>query len=607
MLRLSESLYQFSDTCQVYVVRTGADTALLVDFGSGDVLDHLDELGGPRVTDVLMTHHHRDQGQGLARAAAAGIRIWVPHQEQELFSAVDEYWQAREIYDNYNVRQDRFTLLEPVPVAGTLVDYATVRFGEQALTVWPTPGHTPGSITLLVEIDGRRVAFTGDLIAAPGQTWSMAATQWTYHGAEGAAAGLASLLELAERPLHAARPLDLLLPSHGVPINEPIPAINLLARRLRELLDLRGNNPRLKTLREHPYEAITPHVLWNRTSESKSYVLLSESGKALLIDFGYDFTTGIAAGWDRAARRPWLYTLPALHRDFGVRQISAAIPTHYHDDHVAGMNLLRMVEGAEVWAAANFAPILENPAAYDLPCLWFDPIHVDRVLPLDVPIQWEEYAITLYAQPGHTFYAVAVVFEADGKRFLCSGDQYAGDGADVFDNYVYPNGFRAGDYQLTADLYRRVDPDYILTGHWLPYRVEPGYLERLAARGAALARLHAELLPAPNCDPAAAERIASLRPYQAEAHGGEPLTLVAEVRNPLDAAADVTVRPVVPAGWTADARELRVRLGAGETGCVSFHVTPPTGVAVRRARVAVDITAGGQRFGQLAEALVTVC
>src|SRR5688572_14217185 len=82
MQSLSENLFLFEDTCNVYVVRSGEE-AVLIDFGSGDVLDHLGELGIQRVTDVLMTHHHRDQGQGLSRAVREGIRIWVPQTEQE--------------------------------------------------------------------------------------------------------------------------------------------------------------------------------------------------------------------------------------------------------------------------------------------------------------------------------------------------------------------------------------------------------------------------------------------------------------------------------------------------------------------------------------------
>src|SRR5690242_14151967 len=99
MQTLAENLFLFGDTCNVYILRAGK-TAVLVDFGSGDVLDHLDELGIERVAAILITHHHRDQGQGLPRAAAAGIPVYVPHTEQDLFHSVDAHWQAREVYNN---------------------------------------------------------------------------------------------------------------------------------------------------------------------------------------------------------------------------------------------------------------------------------------------------------------------------------------------------------------------------------------------------------------------------------------------------------------------------------------------------------------------------
>lgn len=92
--RIVDQLHLFRDTCNVFVLCSGRE-AILVDFGSGDVLDHMAEIGVERVTDVLMTHHHRDQGQGLPRAVQAGIRIWVPHAEQELFHSVHAHWQAR--------------------------------------------------------------------------------------------------------------------------------------------------------------------------------------------------------------------------------------------------------------------------------------------------------------------------------------------------------------------------------------------------------------------------------------------------------------------------------------------------------------------------------
>lgn len=587
----------FLDTCNVYVIRSG-DEAVLVDFGSGAVLDEL-STQGIRVTDVLLTHHHRDQAQGLARAVEVGARIWVPHTEQDLFHSVDAHWQAREVFNNYNTREDRFSLLAPVPIAGTLRDYATYTFGDCAFTVIPTPGHTPGSITLLAELGGQRVAFTGDFIAAPGKVWSLAATQWTYNGAEGIAASIASLLDMQDR--HP----DVLCPAHGEPMNDPPTAIDLLVERLWRLLRARDQNPRLFLLREQPYVALTPHLLWNRTSVANSYVLLSDSGKALVIDFGYDFVTGMPAGSDRASRRPWLYTLPALKQRFGVTAIDAVIPTHYHDDHVAGCNLLRDVEGVSVWTVETFADILERPADYDLPCLWYDPIPVDRRLPLEQAIAWEEYTLTLYPLPGHTRYAVAVAVEVDGRRVLATGDQFQGD-AGLEWNYVYQNRFAIDDYRATAALYRRLAPDLLLSGHWTPQWTTPDYFAQVETRGELLAQLHRELLPLDDVDFGDSGFLARITPYQATAAGGDAFRFTVEVRDPLPQTASVVVRPVIPVGWHTAEPEITLTLAAHATGTAAFHIIPPTTVAIRRVRIAVDITVNDRPFGQQAEALIDV-
>lgn len=598
---ITPNLYAYADTCNVYLVRHGS-AAVLIDFGSGGILAELPGLGITTVLAVLMTHFHRDQGQGLPLAVAAGLPVWVPHAEQDLFAAVDAHWQAREVYNNYNMRQDRFALLEPVPIAGTLRDYARYRFGaeqEMAFTVVPTPGHTTGSIALLTEVDGQRVAFTGDLIAAPGKVWSLAATQWSYNGAEGVAASIPSLLDIKDRAP------AWLLPSHGQPIAEPGPAIDLLVERLRQLLQARRQNPRLFLFIQHPYVALTPHLLRNRTSLAYSYVLLSDSGRALVIDYGYDFMTGSASGSDRASRRPWMYSLPALKREFGVKSIDVALPTHFHDDHVAGLNLLRDVEGTQVWAPESFAGILAHPERYDLPCLWYDPIPVDRVVPVSEPIQWEEHTLTLYPLPGHTLHAVAIFFEVDGRRVLVAGDQYQGETGDEW-NYVYQNRFRLGDYPASAALYRRLQPDLILTGHWEPQWVTPELYQRLDQRGEDLDRLHRELLPLESIDFGAEGFGARLEPYQARVAGGEPLELSVEVRNPYPRSAEASVRLVVPAGWRVAEASQSVQLEALSSQAVRFHVTPPAGEQQRRTRVAADLTVDGRHFGQQAEALVTV-
>ena len=114
---ISEHCFLYRDTCNVYLLRAGRE-GILIDFGTGGILDELSLLQIDRVSDVLITHHHRDQLQGLHRAVEAGIRVWVPAAEQDLVHSVDAHWQAREVVNSYNNRQDRFSLLEPVPISG---------------------------------------------------------------------------------------------------------------------------------------------------------------------------------------------------------------------------------------------------------------------------------------------------------------------------------------------------------------------------------------------------------------------------------------------------------------------------------------------------------
>jgi glyoxylase-like metal-dependent hydrolase (beta-lactamase superfamily II) len=588
---------RFRDTCNVYVLRSGRET-ILIDFGAGAVLDHLPELGVERVTDVLLTHHHRDQVQGLHRAEAEGIRIWVPPVERELVAEVDRRWACRQIENDYDLRQDRFSLLEQVAVAGDVAEYRTRRYGGVDVYALPTPGHTIGSVTYLVEVDGRRLAFCGDLLYGEGKVWSLAATQWTYGGVEGQAATVVSCGILGDQAP------DLLLPAHGEPIDDPAPALALTRARLQELLDMWREQPwDLDAWQRRPWDPVTPHLLRNRTCLAHSYALLSESGAALLLDWGYDMHTGTTSASERAARRPQLASLDALRRDYGVDRIEVVVPTHYHDDHVAGINLLRDVEGTEVWAPENFVAVLEHPSRYDLPCLWFDPIPVDRALPLGRPVAWHEYELTPHPLPGHTLYAAAIELEVDGRRVLATGDQQATEGTrDVVLNYYYRNRFRIDDYVASAELYRSLRPDVMVSGHWPPRTVTDEYLERLLADGRRLAELHRELLPLEDVDFGAEGFGARIEPYRSAVPRGGNLELDVAVRNPFDRVESASVRLVVPDGWSAE--EQRLELDAHAEALLRFRVV--VGGPARRARVAADLTVGDVPFGQQAEALVDV-
>jgi glyoxylase-like metal-dependent hydrolase (beta-lactamase superfamily II) len=593
----THQLRRVRDTANVWVITRGRD-AVCVDFGSGAVLDQLDELGVDRITDVLVTHYHRDGAQGLARAADAGIRIWVPPVEQDLFTHAEDLWAGRRVEGDYDMLQERFSLLESVEIAGVVSEYSLREYGGVELFALPTPGHTPGSVTYIGEVDGRRTAFTGDLIYGRGQVWSLAATQWTYTGFDGQAAAVLSLGILARREP------EVLLPAHGEPIEEPASAIAETRRRLGELMELRRSEEdpwNLERWLDDPWEVLSPHVLRNRTSMATSYALLSDSGSALLIDWGYDLWTGHPSGGPRSTCRPRLESVEALYRNHGVERVDAVVTTHYHDDHVAGLNLLREVHGTQVWSPENVAPILEDPALYDLPCLWFEPIAVDRVLPFGEPIAWREHELTVHPLPGHTRYAAAIEFQADGKRMLATGDQQSleATGGSIL-NYQYRNRFSFDDFVQSAELYGRVRPDLLLTGHWGAHELTDGQIVRLAKDGRRVAELHRELLPFGDAEGFPAR----FTPYRTGVPAGDAVELSVEVRNPFDRAETARVQIVLPAGWSSEPAEQELALEPRGDGRATFRVVPAG--PPRRVPIAADVTIGDVQFGQQAEALVTV-
>jgi glyoxylase-like metal-dependent hydrolase (beta-lactamase superfamily II) len=292
-----------------------------------------------------------------------------------------------------------------------------------------------------------------------------------------------------------------------------------------------------------------------------------------------------------------------------VTSIEVALPTHYHDDHVAGLNLLREVEGTEIWSPENVAPILADPMRYDLPCQWYDPIPSDRVLPLGQTFRWHEYEITVHELPGHTLYQAAFELEVDGVRVLVTGDQQEGLGIpgqrrDVL-NYQYRNVVRLQDYRRSAELYRRIAPGVIVTGHWEPRWIDPGYLAMLTAEAEEFVELHQALLPLEDLDLGVDGVFARLAPYLSQVPAARTAQFTVSVRNPTKEDQKATVRPVVPAGWRAQPDVAVVPVPGGGEADVDFQVAVG-GRPQRRARLAVDVRIGDLHLGQHAEALVDV-
>lgn len=184
----SESnLFVWTDTCNVYVLRDG-DTALLIDLGDGSVLDHLGEIGVRRVEWVLLTHHHREQCQGIAKLEAWQPQVAAPEIERALFEEPARFRKARPtLGDAYTVHGASYVRppIEPVRLDRTFKDLDVFTWHGREFRCLDTKGNSPGGMSYLLKLDNRWVAFSGDVMLDGARMHTWFDTEWDYGFAKG--------------------------------------------------------------------------------------------------------------------------------------------------------------------------------------------------------------------------------------------------------------------------------------------------------------------------------------------------------------------------------------------------------------------------------------
>lgn len=600
-------VWRFRDSCNVYAVE-GAGALLIVDAGTGAWLAHLGELPKPPAA-LLCTHYFRDHAAGAVKAAEAGIAVYVPEGEQEIFADPEQHFRERETYIIYDNLWDLFAPIEGVPVAGILRDYARMALAGIEIEVLPLPGVTYTQCGIgLTLADGRRAAFCGEAIHSPGKMARIAPLQYNYNDLNGAIQA-----NFAADTLRRLRP-DLLLPSLGEPIlHDTDAALALLQENLRHLVSVRpGMVGQMDSLNSEPLLRVTDHVWLDRHSMANTWYVISDSGKALAIDYGYHSASCAWSGYSRPARRrALLHGLEGLKAQFGIDRIDVVLVSHFHDDHVSGIPVLQRLHGTECWTAENFADLLAHPDAHCFPCCWPVPARIDRRLPLDTEFMWEEYTFRLHPMNGHTRFAALIGFEADGKRFAHTGDQYFFiDGVEHFDpnrrsqNHVYRNGALLDGYEISGRWMLDWRPDIVLQGHQPPMHTDDAFFRHITAWTEDYADTHRRIMPLGETEPHFNEDSWGgwIWPYRTHLSEIGPVEVVATVRNPFPHRAELHVCLVGPKGWEGSAATVTAESRAEVSVSLTILPTGPC----RRQPIAIELSAEGRLFGQVAEALVTV-
>jgi glyoxylase-like metal-dependent hydrolase (beta-lactamase superfamily II) len=371
-------------------------------------------------------------------------------------------------------------------------------------------------------------------------------TQVNYGGEEGIDLGIYAMDQLrAQKP-------QVLCPSHGEVMNDADAALAETTRRLRDYYRIQFNT--LAT-DNRPY-AVSPHLIASYQSESSFYAIVSDSGKAMFIDYGSASNRHFRAFLDATPVTDRIrfveHTISDLQRDFGVKSVDVAMPSHMHDDHINGFPHLLRHHGTKVWCYENMQPIFENPRGYNLGCILAEPFKVDRTFRHGEKFRWEEFEFEIVHSPGHTEYQMALHATIDGKRVAFTGDAFFDaqrqDGV-LRHNLIFRN-------QVTNDSHLKSirhlierGPDMIAPGHGRPYAVTRDMMLATEQVFRKQQQMFFEILPEGEVDFGMDPSWVSIYPYQILLAPGEAQRIEIRVRNYNAEPMKIEAALVVPSGW----------------------------------------------------------
>jgi len=570
-----------------------------------------------RADMVLFTHHRRDvvwAGQNLVQH---GARAVVPAAEAPAFAKPQEFWDAfiRARFHDYRQQTTKVPAVA-LRVDRSVADGDTIGWQDLSLRVVGTPGYTRGAVSYLLDVDGIRYAFVGDLIYGDGQLQDLYSLQdevpdLRIGGYHGYAARMAQLIA-SLRAVASEKP-DVLVPARGPVVRDPQAAIARLIDRLqavyRNYLAISAGRYYFSRSYDALAERVlgTPHnVPWMRLATidedppgwmrciGNSRLLLSQSGAGWLIDCGSQ------AIIDEIGKL----------RDAGrLTSLEGAFITHYHDDHTEKINALRKVLPCPVLATPLMADVLRAPQAYRLPCLTTEAITDLTVVPDRHTRRWREFQLTFYDYPGQTLYHSALLVEHDnGDRLFFLGDSFTPSGIDDY-CLLNRNLMHEGDgYLRCLDILATLPDNCMLVNE----HVSPAFqfdVPQLALMRKTLAERKAflaELFPWDDANYGIDEQWARIYPYGQTARPGQTVEVEVRLLNHSDRAHEYIVTLHLPDGFAAEPASGRLMVEPRTEGAITVRVSVPASSVPSACVVTADVAFDRWDLRHWCEALIEV-
>ena len=215
--------------CNIFLIDCG-DEAVLIDSGvgvdSGIIIKNIENEGidKNKIKKLILTHAHLDHSGGAnVLKKVLDLKIYMSELEAPFLENADEEAISLGIAKKSGIYPKEFKF-QSAKVDEKLKGNETIKVGKYNLKIFPTPGHSKGSICILLERHEKKVLFSGDTVFMRG----LLSLQNVYDSSlEDYKKGIENINKLE---------IDSLIPSHyGFTLNFGSKHINMAANALKEL------------------------------------------------------------------------------------------------------------------------------------------------------------------------------------------------------------------------------------------------------------------------------------------------------------------------------------------------------------------------------------
>jgi len=584
LINITENIYCFEkDCCRVYIIKSGSE-AVLIDFGSGCVLDELSALDITDIRAVYITVPQRSHCQGLSRLPQ-DVPVYFPEGTEDII----ERFAVRH---GDPVRFPLFPGVYEIPASlsnpGNLPP-VRMQFGDYVISPLRIGGFMECQTAYFADSANGRICFSGDAIYAPGKIHAAYNFEHMHHTGTGQYRGVEAL-----RLLRMERP-DILCPAHGeVMRGNTFESLTLTMERLNQLAQFYETNcPEVPASQRIPcakgcFQQVSEHI-WMR---GNIYVVISESKKALLVDF-YEP--------DDEHIRQFLKEFEACFPGVAIERI---LISHFHFDHWAGISELRKYADCETVCSNYLKPALENPTAFKRPFQYFPGISVDRGYADNQTFRWREYTFEVFEFPGQTDFHAGYFAVIDGRKVFFSGDnfypaqQWGGTGGfSSFNGGDPENGWRR-----SIKLLLRLEPEWVLASHMHPFMFRRADFERRLDWTYEMVDAMKEIAADEHYQLTFNQHIFKVFPYSQPA--AELFSVEFTVTNPAETVADLNITPVVPDGIEAVNKSAKITVPPSGKNSVQFDFKADKTVMKSGGMITFDIVRNREYLGQKTECFI---